>query len=67
MVTHEMMESAVREYMREAARLHRVREARATPPTWRRDARPRGGPSQPRSRHLVSSLLARLSSLASVL
>jgi len=65
MVTHEMMETAVREHMREAARLHRVREAR-TPPRWRRAARPRGGPSQPRSRCPVSSLLARLSFLASV-
>ena len=66
MVTHEMMETVVREHTREAARLHRVREAR-TSPRWRRDARPRGVPSQSRSRCSVSSLLARLSSLASVL
>ena len=65
MVTHEMMETVVREHMREAARLHRVREAR-TPPRWRRDARPRGGPSQRCHRRSVWSLLARLSVLASV-
>jgi hypothetical protein len=65
MVTHEMMETAVREHMREAVRAQRQREAR-TSPRWRRDARPRGVPSQPRSRCPVWSLLARLSVLASV-
>ena len=67
MITHEMMESVVQEHLREAFRLQRVREARTTPPAWRRDARPRGGPSQTRSRRSAPSLLARLSSLASVL
>ena len=66
MVTYEMMETVVQEHKREAARLQRLHEARTLPRTWRRDARPRGGPSQPRSRHPVSALLARLSSLASV-
>ncbi len=65
MVTHEMMETAVREHMREAARLHRVREAR-TSRSRRQAARPRGGPSRPCQRRSVWSLLARLSFLASV-
>ncbi len=66
MVTHEMMETAMQEHMREAGRLHREREAR-TPARRRRDAPPRGAPSQPTSQHPISSLLARLSSLASLL
>ena len=66
MVTHEMMETAIQEYKREAATLQREREAR-TLPRWRRYARPRGGPSQPRSRGSVRSFFAWVSSLASVL
>ncbi len=65
MITQELMETAVRELMREATRAQRQREAR-TSPRWQRDARPRGGPSQPCHRRSVWSLLARLSVLASV-